>query len=596
MRYAILISLLLLFCFNVYSKNYKGAELRTREAYLYGRFSVTYKASRGAGQTSTFFTYNDQPNTPWNEIDIEILGRYSDEVQFNTITPNQKNHVRHQYVDFDPGLDFHTYDIEWTPTYVAWFIDGEEVARQTGEHIEQLRYEQKIMMNIWNPVYKNWVGELDDRALPFFAYYDQVSYSAYTPGEGDCGTDLNFTHQWTDSFDTFDSDRWQKATHTFAGNNADFIPENCVFQDGKMILCLTDNHQTGYTDKNPPAVQWAAYRDTCVQVRFSETVTTESAEDTDHYVIPGLSVQSAELLKDRRTASLRVPNFDPAKTYNLVCLNVVDIAEPPNSLLGQTISILQYEPLVLPVKINVGGSAFQDFLPDQDWTPETTYGVQDGSDQGTVQRITGTETPQLYRSYRQGLAAYRLRLANGLYQVTLHFAENIYNNAGERQFDVYINDARVITDLDIARTADKHHAFPVVIHDVPVTNKILNIHFSADIREPVLCGLEIQPLSTSVRKTVQRINPLGRLHPAYPNPFNDQTTIRYTLGQTARVTVMIYDLLGQLLYKSTPQQRSAGSHRLSWNADTASGIYIVRLRVDTAFERQTYSQKLYYLK
>ena len=56
--------------------------------------------------------------------------------------------------------------------YVAWFINGEEVYRQTASHIGDLVHPAKIMMNIWNPTYDDWVGIWDDRVLPRFAYYD----------------------------------------------------------------------------------------------------------------------------------------------------------------------------------------------------------------------------------------------------------------------------------------------------------------------------------------------------------------------------------------------------------------------------------------
>jgi len=108
------------------AKDYKGAELRTREAYLYGRFEVRYKSAAGDGLVSTFFTYHEiQSSSEWNEIDIEIHGRYPDDIQLTTITPNQISHLRHQYLPFNPHTDFHTYAIEWTPDYVAWFVDSE---------------------------------------------------------------------------------------------------------------------------------------------------------------------------------------------------------------------------------------------------------------------------------------------------------------------------------------------------------------------------------------------------------------------------------------------------------------------------------------
>ena len=169
---------------------YRGAELRTHESYLYGKFEARYKPAQGEGLVSSFFTYNDDnPNTPWSEIDIEILGVYDHVVDFNTITWGQKSHIRQHYVPFNPHEDFHIYGFEWTPEYVAWFIDGDEVYRQSGEHIDSIHYSQKIMMNIWNPVYEDWVGSWNPEILPRFSYYDYVSYSAYTPGEGDMGSD-----------------------------------------------------------------------------------------------------------------------------------------------------------------------------------------------------------------------------------------------------------------------------------------------------------------------------------------------------------------------------------------------------------------------
>nr|NIR96263.1 family 16 glycosylhydrolase [Gammaproteobacteria bacterium]NIW45004.1 family 16 glycosylhydrolase [Gammaproteobacteria bacterium]NIX59119.1 family 16 glycosylhydrolase [candidate division Zixibacteria bacterium] len=102
------------------AKPYKGAELRTNTSFLSGRFEVRMKSTAGSGLLSSFFTYHDTPVIPaqWNEIDIEILGRYSDEVQFNIITQGQVNHVVERTVAFNPHQSFHVYAIEWTPDYV----------------------------------------------------------------------------------------------------------------------------------------------------------------------------------------------------------------------------------------------------------------------------------------------------------------------------------------------------------------------------------------------------------------------------------------------------------------------------------------------
>ena len=252
MRNIILTCLLLGLC---HAQLYRGAELRTLESVLYGKFEARYKPAQGDGILSTFFTYNDSccDESPWNEIDIELLGRYDHVIDLNTITWGQSSHIRQHYVPFNPHLDFQTYGFEWTPDYVAWFIDDEEVYRQTDDYIDELHYSQKIMMNIWNPAYDDWVGIWDERVLPRFAFYDHVSYASYTPGEGNLGTDSNFTLMWQDDFNLFDSSRWEKShNHGWGGNQSLFIEENVVFQDGYMILCLTNSTETGLIDNTVP--------------------------------------------------------------------------------------------------------------------------------------------------------------------------------------------------------------------------------------------------------------------------------------------------------------------------------------------------------
>ena len=190
----------------------RGAEFRTLEPVLYGKFEARYKPAQGEGLVSSFFVYNDDtPNTPWVEVDIELLGRFPRVVDMNTIT--NTSHLRTHFNPFNTHLDFFEYGFEWTPDYVAWFINGEEVYRQTADHVADLNHSAKIMMNIWNPIWDDWVGFWDDRVLPRFAYYDWVRYASYTPGNGDTGTDNNFTHQWQDDFNEFDMNLWENEFH-----------------------------------------------------------------------------------------------------------------------------------------------------------------------------------------------------------------------------------------------------------------------------------------------------------------------------------------------------------------------------------------------
>jgi len=106
--------------------------------------------------------------------------------------------------------------------------------------------DQKIMMNIWQSTSIEWAGSFSASTLPTYAYYDWAKYYLWVDGTGNAGTNNNFILLWEDNFDSWDTNRWEKATHTWDGNNSDFIHDNVVFMSGYMILCLTTPSTTGY--------------------------------------------------------------------------------------------------------------------------------------------------------------------------------------------------------------------------------------------------------------------------------------------------------------------------------------------------------------
>lgn len=69
----------------------------------------------------------------------------------------------------------------------------------------------------------------------------------------------------------------------------------------------------------------------------------------------------------------------------------------------------------------------------------------------------------------------------------------------------------------------------------------------------------------------------------YPNPFNPATTIRYDLPHAARITLSIYNLLGQQVVTLVDEFQNAGSQSVVWDGKdrsgkpVVSGIYIYRL-------------------
>ncbi len=82
------------------------------------------------------------------------------------------------------------------------------------------------------------------------------------------------------------------------------------------------------------------------------------------------------------------------------------------------------------------------------------------------------------------------------------------------------------------------------------------------------------------------------IHPPYPNPFTATTTLRYETPTSGRVTIHIYNLLGQRIAILTDAEQPAGVHAVRWDGRTdggspaASGIYLIELRAGDASVRR----------
>lgn len=568
-----------------WAKDYKGAEYRTKEAYIYGRFEARYKPPRGDGFLASFFTYHDiTPTSAWNEIDFEILGRYDHDVQVTSIGPGQMIRNSHQWVPFNTHEDFHDYAFEWTPDYIAWFVDGQEIYRQDQAHIADFKYEQQIMMNIWPPTWEPWAGKLDDRALPVFAYYDWVSYASYTPGSGNTGTNHNFTLLWKDDFDAWDQTRWQKATHTFGGNNCDFMQENVIFQDGYLILCLTKATPLGYVDMSPPAVQWARAHQDQITLGFTEDLDPSSAQKTSNYVISGVTIQAAQLLADRRTVELNVAGLDPLQSYQMIVMGVKDNSPAHNLLAGQVLAVTMASPLSLPIKINVGGPAHRDYLADRVWSPELEYGHQDGYEDTWLGlfEIQNTDEDTVYLTGLHELVTYRVRVPNGQYKVTLMMAENKFTEAGRRIFDVVVEANRIVSKLDLFQQTGARTAYEITVDSIAVNDEILDIHFTNRWNFSLLNGLKIEPIGASAIGGHNQALPLQYfLAQNYPNPFNARTLIQYGIPATSRVRLELYNLLGQKIQTLVDDTKPAGYYYFEMNgSDLPSGVYFYRLEAN----------------
>ncbi|GIO37715.1 beta-glucanase [Paenibacillus antibioticophila] len=154
-----------------------GSEYKTRGNYHYGKYEVRMKPAKNIGIVSSFFVYTGPSfGTPWDEIDIEFLGKDTTKVQLNYYTDGVGGNEKIIDLGYDASEQFHDYAFEWTKEAINWYIDGKLVHTAT----ENLPVTPaKMMMNLWNGTgVDEWLGPYDG-ASPLTASYEWVKFTPY---------------------------------------------------------------------------------------------------------------------------------------------------------------------------------------------------------------------------------------------------------------------------------------------------------------------------------------------------------------------------------------------------------------------------------
>ncbi len=221
-----------------------SAEFYTTTSYQYGRFEASIRFAAGSGVIGSFFLWKDGSEvagTFWNELDLEKVGADC-ALDTNAFYGDpERVHTQDITVAVDPCGEFHTYAYEWTPEYIAWFVDETEVRRETGEtataYAENATDGMQIRFNIW-PGDASFGGVFDPSILPVYQEIDWVQYSSYTNG--------TFALEWREDFtaDTAPTG-WTTGNWDSPKGLSTHSPANVSFADGVAILALTADGQSG---------------------------------------------------------------------------------------------------------------------------------------------------------------------------------------------------------------------------------------------------------------------------------------------------------------------------------------------------------------
>ena len=202
------------------------------------------------------------------------------------------------------------------------------------------------------------------------------------------------------------------------------------------------------------------------------------------------------------------------------------------------------------------------------------FGYTGGSGKYVVAPVAGTTEPLLYRNLRFGAAfSYALPLADGAYDVTLHFAELEVPFPGGRVFDVLSEGEVVVDDLDLAAEAAFGQA-QARSFETLVADGQLNLEFLASVGSAMVSAIEVHGIPRVTPSTgVLDFGPVASLSTAQLSltltsdgalPSN-LTQVSLLLGPAGTPAAMSLDIDGHDL------PRRGGGHQLRAGHGPAAG-------------------------
>ena len=130
----------------------------------------------------------------------------------------------------------------------------------------------------------------------------------------------------------------------------------------------------------------------------------------------------------------------------------------------------------------------------------------------------------------------------------------------------------------------------LIIHDVYIANQFMQ-EFKKRYNEAGGMGTFIIPVTDVENKSEFPMH--FSLYQNYPNPFNPVTTIKFTVPNSQKVTLVVYDMLGREVKTLYNDVAPAGIVTVDFNAENlASGVYIYQLQAGSFIA----SKKLIVLK
>jgi GR25 family glycosyltransferase involved in LPS biosynthesis len=168
-------------------RSFTSGAIVTQEKFLFGKFIAQLKPSDVPGIITGMFLHR---NSPHQEIDIEFLGKDTTKMLVNVFYNPGLEGTKLEYgyrgtpvlinLGFDAAKEFHQYEIEWSESFLRWYVDGHLVYERVQWNPTPIpNLPMEFNVNIWCSRSKELAGKLDKTKIPTHSEIESIQIINY---------------------------------------------------------------------------------------------------------------------------------------------------------------------------------------------------------------------------------------------------------------------------------------------------------------------------------------------------------------------------------------------------------------------------------
>jgi len=131
-----------------------------------------------------------------------------------------------------------------------------------------------------------------------------------------------------------------------------------------------------------------------------------------------------------------------------------------------------------------------------------------------------------------------------------------------------------------------------VIAEIPENTELFELGANTELADATATPIDVNLKTIGITTDKNAIAGAELVSSNYPNPFKNSTTINYTLPESGKVKVEVYNNMGVLIATLVEETQEAGIHNVIFDRNVEAGVYIYSVTVDGATDNYSVVKRM----